>query len=106
MGTNDSNRCSPIDQSRVNVVTWGKRISKVVARSSDHPFRVDAREGRGWAELYLEVPGSREGDEIMVLPPQQQYYDYVDASSFVDNDGDFIDDSDGDNNDTDYSEGI
>mmetsp|Transcript_7053 Transcript_7053/g.12351 ORF Transcript_7053/g.12351 Transcript_7053/m.12351 type:complete len:278 (-) Transcript_7053:518-1351(-) len=94
MGTNDNNRHSPIDQSRVNVVAWGKRISTVVARSSDHPFRVDAREGRGWVELYLEVPGSREGDEIMVFPPRQQYYDDVGSSSdsdedlFVDDDGD------------------
>mmetsp|Transcript_43315 Transcript_43315/g.77844 ORF Transcript_43315/g.77844 Transcript_43315/m.77844 type:complete len:694 (-) Transcript_43315:365-2446(-) len=112
MGTNDNNRHSPIDQSRVNVVAWGKRISTVVARSSDHPFRVDAREGRGWVELYLEVPGSREGDEIMVFPPRQQYYDDVGSSSdsdedlFVDDVMRIIDDSDGDNNDTDYSEGI
>ena len=49
-------------QSRVNVVAWGKRISKVVERSLDDSFRVDAGEGRGWAELYLVVPGSREGD--------------------------------------------
>jgi len=53
-------------------------ISRVVASSrsySDHPFRSEASEGKGWAEVYLEVPGRMEGDVMMTLPPRQRYYE-------------------------------
>lgn len=62
-----------IDQRRVNVVGWGKRVANLVVQSG-HPFRDVAGEGLGWVEVYLEVPGRREGDGEMVLPPRHRYY--------------------------------
>mmetsp|Transcript_24108 Transcript_24108/g.58228 ORF Transcript_24108/g.58228 Transcript_24108/m.58228 type:complete len:302 (-) Transcript_24108:463-1368(-) len=71
---------SSIDQDRIGVIAWGKTITGGVARMEDHPFRTDAREGRGWVEVYFIVPGGRDGDE-MVLPPRHAYYQEVDTDS-------------------------
>lgn len=51
---------------RIMVKAWGRRVSQRVAVSS-HRFGEIAREGRGWAEVYLKL-----GD--IVFPQRPSYY--------------------------------
>lgn len=54
---------------RTTVKAWGRRITQRVAASS-HKFGVVAREGRGWAEVYLKL-----GDRV--FPERPSYYDGI-----------------------------
>jgi hypothetical protein len=64
---------------RVNVVPWGKAISRRVA-ASDHPFKDTARSGRGWVEVSFQLEGDKEG-QMLLLPPQPSYYSMQLATS-------------------------
>ncbi len=69
----------PINPNRVDVVGWGKRVAKIVSRLDPNHlpdgFVNDAREGKGWVEVYFHVRGA-DGNDAM-LPPLPQYYDEV-----------------------------
>lgn len=54
---------------RISVKAWGRRVTQRVAVSS-HKFGDIAREGRGWAEVYLKL-----GD--VIFPKRPSYYDGV-----------------------------
>lgn len=52
---------------RIEVNAWGRRVSNIVQNLS-HPYSTVANDGRGWAELYVQL-----GD--LELPPKPDYYD-------------------------------
>ncbi|KAL7545947.1 hypothetical protein ACHAWF_009298 [Thalassiosira exigua] len=75
LGTGEE-RESTIDTRRIQVFPHGRKIALVVSRWEDHPFAALAQEGRGWVEVYVEVPGSDLGseDDVLFLPPHPEYY--------------------------------
>lgn len=63
------------DQTRVEVIGWGKRIANKVARSENHSFGELAREGRGWVEVYFVLSDGGDDTRTIMLPPRHEFYD-------------------------------
>ena len=77
------------DPSRVEVMGWGKRITRKVARSDTHPFGELAREGRGWVEVsfVLRDDGNR---RTIVLPPRHEFYNPDTTMQMIRGDDDLV----------------
>lgn len=61
----------------VQMSAWSLDAAHAALRS-DHPFKVNAATGRGWAELRLFVKGDEKGDfEVLpfVVPSRPNFYD-------------------------------
>jgi len=82
---NDNEEETGIDYTgRFQLVVWGKMITKVVSKLTQHPYYTDASEGRGWVEVYFVVSGDnndREVEDEMILPRRHAYYNYRSAES-------------------------
>ena len=59
--------------SKFTVRGHGSQISDLVAQST-HPYGEVARQGLGWVEIYVRLPG-RDGDYGLELPPRPIFYD-------------------------------
>ena len=69
---------------RFQLVVWGKMITKVVSKLTQHPYYTDANEGRGWVEVYFIMSGDnndRDVEDEMILPRRHSYYNYRSAES-------------------------
>ena len=74
---------------RFQLVVWGKMITKVVSKLTQHPYYTDASEGRGWVEVYFIMSGDnndREVEDEMILPRRHAYYNYRSVDSDSDTD--------------------
>jgi len=82
---NDDEEETGIDYTgRFQLVVWGKMITKVVSKLTQHPYYTEASEGRGWVEVYFIMSGDnndREVEDEMILPRRHAYYNYRSAES-------------------------
>ena len=79
---------------RFQLVVWGKMITKVVSKLSQHPYYTDASEGRGWVEVYFIMSGDnndREVEDEMILPRRHAYYNNRSVDSDTDSDESVVD---------------